>query len=185
MIRYVGNIEFSEERIKIGLLTLHSWGNIIYFGNLQKEYESPSSSPNEIIILNADWLSKMMSCLTKSRLKDGILKSNESKLIWVDRTLYPIEIHSSILLILEKFDLIVELERKKNNKNEEEIMYLAPCILSNEKPQDKIEIIWKKEDLKKSLNRMYQFDYQIPLGLFHIFMVKILRRSLEKKTIFQ
>ena len=187
MIRYVGNIEYSEERIKIGLLTLHSWGNIIYFGNLKSETSSSSKS-NEIIILNADWLSKMMSCLTKSKLQGGILKSNESNLIWIDKTLYPLDIHSSILLILEKFDLIVELERRKennnNNKNnvqeEEIIIYLVPCILSNEKPQEKMQILWKQEHLKESWNRIYQFSHQIPLGLFHMLMVKILKISFSK-----
>jgi hypothetical protein len=155
-----------EERIEIGLLTLHSWGDVIYYGNSQ----------NQLIVLNPDWLSKMISKLTLYEIgNEGQFSSNEAKIIWSNKQLYPEHLYPSFLSLLEEFKLIVKLEEK-----EKENIYFIPSKLDKEQPKhEEINQWWPiTTHFDKTIGRKYKFKVNIPIGLFHAFMTEILRTSI-------
>eukprot|EP01103_Thecamoeba_quadrilineata_P004097 TRINITY_DN1381_c3_g1_i1.p1 TRINITY_DN1381_c3_g1~~TRINITY_DN1381_c3_g1_i1.p1 ORF type:complete len:1903 (+),score=318.22 TRINITY_DN1381_c3_g1_i1:778-5709(+) len=96
------NIE--PEELKVATKLLHNLGSIFHFDQRSGDLEN-------MIILNPQWLTNTMSSIITTKhkyVKDGILAHNSLQYIWRP-PYYPLEVHSSLLTLLQRFEIIFTL----------------------------------------------------------------------------
>ncbi|KAL6040633.1 Myotubularin-like phosphatase domain, variant 2, partial [Balamuthia mandrillaris] len=83
---------------------LHSLGSIVYFNE-------PASGLNDLVVLDCQWLTNVFAdviSLKHNFVKDGILLKKDLPQIW-KAPLYPQEVHSSLVALLEKFEVAYDI----------------------------------------------------------------------------
>ncbi|AKB25136.1 hypothetical protein MSMTP_1667 [Methanosarcina sp. MTP4] len=138
---------------------LHDLGVILHF----KE----NIELKDIVILKPEWVTgafyKILSAYSVRR-REGVLLHDELSQIWV-RNLYPSEIDSKLLRLMNKFELAYELPDGKS--------HLVAELLSPEAP----DFIWGDEE---NLHFYYCYDYFLPPGIITRLIVRM-HQDLEKK----
>ena len=170
--KFASNVSFKdEEQLLRATNFLHDLGSLVLFENDQ--------TLERLIVLDPQWLTKMFaSVITTSHqyIKNGILKYSDLNQIWRP-PLYPPSLHPSLITILEKFEILLELPTEEDGEDKGIKQFLVPSLLPLEKPP--IDLLWMPvhDDLTTDqFTRIYQFEY-LPNGLFSRFIVRFLHFS--------
>lgn len=120
------------------------------------------------VILSAQWLADIMACFITTRanfVNNGFLKKDDIGKILKDTSKFPVELHGSILSLLEKFKILYCLGDS----------YIIPSMLPISRPGQEIQYYFPSDvDPKMStIGRVYSFP-SMPLGFFERFEVAIL-----------
>ncbi|NJD78109.1 MAG: GTP-binding protein [Candidatus Methanoperedens sp.] len=137
---------------------LHDLGVIIHFRDRLEL--------RNMVILKPEWATKAFYKILDSpfvRNNRGILLHNELEQIW-DNKVYPQEIHSTLLNLVNKFELAYELPDKGS--------HLVAELLPSTEP----EFNW---DNTKNLRFYYSYDF-LPAGVITRFIVRV-HQDLERK----
>jgi len=137
---------------------LHDLGVIIHFRDIRVQ---------DMVILKPEWATKAFyKILDANAVKEqeGILLHSELGQIW-DASIYPHDIHSKLLELMNKFELIYELSDKRS--------HLVAELL----PKDQPGFEWEKKD---NLRFYYRYEF-LPAGVMTRFIVRI-HQDIEKRS---
>jgi hypothetical protein len=137
---------------------LHDLGVIIHFRDIRVQ---------DMVILKPEWATKAFyKILDTNAIKEreGILLHSELGQIW-DTSIYPNDIHSKLLELMNKFELVCELPDKKS--------HLVAELLPSTQP----EFEWDTTD---NLRFYYRYEF-LPAGVMTRFIVR-LHQDLEKRS---
>jgi len=129
---------------------LHDLGVIIHFQDIKLR---------DMVILKPEWATKAVYKILDAdsiRERDGILLHSELGQIW-DSGIYPQNIHSKLLELMNKFELAYELPDERS--------HLVAELLPSSKPAFE----WDAAD---NLRFVYQYEF-LPVGVMTHFIVKM------------
>ncbi len=66
----------------------------------------------DTVILDPQWLADIMSSLITTKnafLKKGVLNHSDLLLVWKDEKKYPKQIHSLLMQLMEKFEILIPM----------------------------------------------------------------------------
>ncbi|KAL6060410.1 Myotubularin-like phosphatase domain [Balamuthia mandrillaris] len=176
---------------------LHNLGSIVHFEDAKLR---------ELVILDPQWLTKVMSSIITTKhnyAKTGVLMHKVLAQLWRAPD-FPLSVHPFLLSLLTKFEIVFKLEgvaeddgtegdEKEQQRQEEskEERSLVPSLLPEERPDkmverqffaDKLPGIQRKASPGPShtFGRFYFFEF-VPSGFFSRIMVRLLsfQSSLE------
>jgi len=137
---------------------LHDLGVIIHFRDIKVQ---------DMVILKPEWATKAFYKILDTdavKEREGILLHSELGLIW-DTRIYPHDIHSKLLELMNKFELVCELPDKRS--------HLVAELL----PSTQSEFEWDTTD---NLRFYYRYEF-LPAGVMTRFIVRI-HQDLEQKS---
>eukprot|EP01088_Endostelium_zonatum_P017644 TRINITY_DN530_c1_g1_i2.p1 TRINITY_DN530_c1_g1~~TRINITY_DN530_c1_g1_i2.p1 ORF type:complete len:1951 (-),score=435.72 TRINITY_DN530_c1_g1_i2:123-5267(-) len=158
-------------------------GSIVYFGD-----NDPGLK--DIIILDPQWITKIFATVVSLKLnfvKGGVLNTRDLYQLWKPPE-YPIALHPTFVLLLEKFQIISAISRKRiREQGAEYFSFIVPSMLPDNPPISEQELnkIWQGAKLEDSSNRAFaelenrvvgrfwQFEF-VPLGFFSRLIVSLL-----------
>jgi serine/threonine protein kinase len=117
------------------------------------------SGLNNVVILDPQWLANVMSSLISFKhmwVKAGILSPEAFPQVWKE---YPPHLYDTLLGILTKFDVAVQLGSGDN------IRYMIPSLLPIEPPET-LPQIWPilPEKTQHQFGRVYQLSFEFDFG---------------------
>ncbi len=137
---------------------LHVLGVIIHFRDIRVQ---------DMVILKPEWVTKAFYKILDTdavKEREGILLHGELGQIW-DIRIYPHDVHSKLLELMNKFELVYELPDKRS--------YLVAELLPSTQP----EFEWDTTD---NLRFYYQYEF-LPAGVMTRFIVRI-HQDREKRS---
>jgi len=137
---------------------LHVLGVIIHFRDIRVQ---------DMVILKPEWATKAFYKILDTdavKEREGILLHSELGHIW-DTRIYPHDVHSKLLELMNKFELVYELPDKRS--------HLVAELLPSTQP----EFEWDKTD---NLRFYYRYEF-LPAGVMTRFIVRI-HQDLEKRS---
>jgi len=149
--------ELDEKQTDILDEYLHDLGVIIHFRGIEVQ---------DMVILKPEWATKAFYKILDTdavKEREGILLHSELGQIW-DTRIYPHDIHSKLLELMNKFELVYELPDKRS--------HLVAELLPKTQP----EFEW---DTANNLRFYYRYDF-LPAGVMTRFIVRI-HQDLEKR----
>eukprot|EP01125_Pyxidicula_operculata_P009102 TRINITY_DN3014_c0_g1_i1.p1 TRINITY_DN3014_c0_g1~~TRINITY_DN3014_c0_g1_i1.p1 ORF type:complete len:2289 (+),score=389.78 TRINITY_DN3014_c0_g1_i1:90-6956(+) len=174
--------------------TLHKMGSILFFE------EVPELS--DLVLLDPQWLVHVMANFFMSAgswIKDGVLDPSNLAHIWKQ---YPTSIHSKLLVLMEKFDVVVWIDGDVQNilkvistqqsgatpsqntykftsgKTKGSGALLVPALLPSIRPTELLLVQWPRippENINH-IDRIYRFSF-LPEGLFPRLVSRLLQKS--------
>ncbi len=168
-------------------------GVIVHFN------DSKANLLNDLIILDPQWLTRLLSTLITTKpnfVKNGAIYSGDLSQIWKPPE-FPDSLHPSLLTLLEKFEIayplpVINTNNSSNNSNNSnnrqqtqinsssEQRILIPYLVHSEKPDNLSSMSpLFHENTQRSPNnpqfvrRVYRFDF-IPFGFFSRLVVRVL-----------
>lgn len=148
----------SVPEIQSALKLLADLGLISYFSHAKSQLD-------KFIILDPQWLTKVMSTLITSKpnfVKNGILVKEMLRQIWKPPE-FPESLHEGLLSLLKAFEIVFPLP-----KDSEEKIIVPSLVNFNEKPSD-LEVL----TFPNCTKRIYQFDF-LPFGFFSRLIIRML-----------
>jgi hypothetical protein len=127
----------AESNVEEALRFLNEIGDVMYFGG----DADPSRQLHNLVFLDPQWLTDVLATVVTMRhnlVKDGKLYHDDLNLIW-RAPLYPPKLHSVLLTLLKKFDIIYDLRTReedaaKGTNGRTGKVSLIPCMLTEERP---------------------------------------------------
>jgi len=121
---------------------------------------------NNYVILNPQWLADIMSSLITTKhglIKKGILNHSDLLQIWKDEKKYPKQIHSLLIQLMEKFEILIPITHLSSESEIYCGKSIVPALLSKD---DEPNIIknWNGEQ-KIEIFRIYEFKF-LPTQVF-------------------
>eukprot|EP01113_Clastostelium_recurvatum_P033783 TRINITY_DN4506_c0_g1_i4.p1 TRINITY_DN4506_c0_g1~~TRINITY_DN4506_c0_g1_i4.p1 ORF type:complete len:2236 (+),score=435.24 TRINITY_DN4506_c0_g1_i4:18-6725(+) len=155
-----------DQEIPHALLFLKELGSLLYFGE-GGETESGKSDPSglgELVILDPQWLTKLMATLITSKpnfVKQGIVTEAGLDQIWRAPD-FPQHLHPALLALLEKFEICFALPNADG--------YLVSSLLSPHRPRVVCSL---QVPPRGVLCRVYRFSF-LPFFFFSRLMIRVL-----------
>ena len=152
-----------EENIPVVTTFLHDVGTLMH-------YDAKESGLDQIVILDPQWLADIMASLISFKhqwVKTGILTRELLPQVWKQ---YPEEIYDSLLGLLTKFEVAVELKGEEN-------FYVIPTLLPEEIPPELADKnLWHAlpKENEYQFGRVYEFsfDFDFSKVIARIFSLK-------------
>ena len=166
----------SKEEILLATEFLSGVGSLIHYHDNQEE-------SNNIVILNPQWLSDVMSSLITfkhSWVKDGMLPLSAVPQVFKK---YPQFMHSSLIFLLERFQIVHRLTPKNCTFIDSEKLVVS-SMLPEEIP-NQFSSVWLQKVPSNCIQqgRQYIFPF-LPLGFFNRLMIRLLHIPLLQGTLF-
>ncbi|KYR02814.1 leucine-rich repeat-containing protein (LRR) [Tieghemostelium lacteum] len=158
-----------ENELLRATMFLNQLGSLVYF---PKE-----TGLRQFVILDPQWITNMLSSIITTKhsyAKDGILYHKNFKQIWRP-PLYPQNLHTHLLALLEKFEISYSLTNASGNtvSNFEDGISLIPSLLGDDRPSS-FDSYWKPYNSNvDQFGRIYVLEF-VPNGFFSRLMVRIL-----------
>ena len=170
--------QLEKENIVKAAEFFHCIGVVCYFGDHPKL--------RDFVFLNPQYLTNVMSAIitVKHRYTKGTLTSKDFDHIWRE---FPSHLHSMLLSLLERFEIIHCLSENSNNSSSsnnnnniekpKEHKYLIPSLLSEQQPElSPWTITMNKSFCGLVFCRNYFFSF-LPLGFFSRLLIRNLHLS--------
>ena len=161
--QWCGRCNIDEEEILILLEFLCDFGSLIH---LKPTTQSEDNHSDDLVVLNPQWLSNVMSCIisirTSNWIKDGILTLDKIPLIFSE---YDPHIHDSLLKILQKFEIVYKMRKMDQ--------IIIPSLLPSD--TQGLSQFWPAECSSEviEIGRVIKFPF-LPVGFFSRLIVHLL-----------
>eukprot|EP00026_Physarum_polycephalum_P000251 Phypoly_transcript_00251.p1 GENE.Phypoly_transcript_00251~~Phypoly_transcript_00251.p1 ORF type:complete len:1880 (+),score=208.43 Phypoly_transcript_00251:799-5640(+) len=128
---------------------------------------------SSMVILDPQWLAKLMATLITSKMNfvnNGILERKNLHFLWKPPE-FPESLHGNLVNLLEQFEILFRMPSTFGASEESE-KYLLMCLVNDKRPPIEFPRPGLTED-KPYVMRIYQLPF-VPLGLMSKLMTRIL-----------
>ena len=153
---------------------LNSWGTILYY---------TEDHLKDIIVIDPKWLIQVLSDIitTKHRyIKQGILEHSDLIHIWSVKDGYPLHIHSTLLQILLKFEILFFIDNyDMNDENSwRKGKSIIPSALPH-RPDIRVSQIFPKfESNIRQYMRIYHISF-VPPGFLNHLIIRLIEQLID------
>ncbi|KAL6046584.1 Myotubularin-like phosphatase domain [Balamuthia mandrillaris] len=175
-------IDEANEDLLTASEVLHNLGSIVHF--------TEDAKLRDILILNPQWLTKVMSSIITTRhtyaSKSGILSHNALQHIWRPPD-FPPQVHPFLLSLLNKFEIAYDMEDEEQEAKEQEEkkkvdvgrgQSLVPSLLPEKRPTaDMDNLFFAAGHVSlfggRTFGRCFVFEF-VPSGFFSRIIIRLL-----------
>jgi Leucine-rich repeat (LRR) protein/GTPase SAR1 family protein len=161
------NIVRVEELVRATSL-LHDMGTLLCYRGKNM------SDLSQLVILDPQWLTKMMAQLISTKrsfVKDGLLEHRNIPQMWKEPE-YPERMHSYLLRLLQAFDVSFPLSADSSVRDFYAGTSLVPVMLASSHSRKEVELS-PEQDWSIHLGRVFDFEF-LPSGFFARLTVRML-----------